>query len=98
MPSYLIKSYLVSRILFSHFVRGAFGAVKQLENASETAVKGRKQEDNKHDMLRRVLEINVHRGEEIGFSINHVCVESHSAMFVRERIREMLPFMEKTGL
>ena len=41
LPSYLTKMYLVSTILFSPSVRGALGAVKHIENASEAAVERR---------------------------------------------------------
>lgn len=85
VPSYLTKLYLLSTILFSPSVRGALGAVKQIENASEAAVKRRKQEieenkDDKRDLLRKMLEINADRGEKIDFTYQHICVESHSSM------------------
>ena len=85
MPSYLTKLYLVSTILFSPSVRGALGAIKHIENASEAAVKRRKQEieehkDDKSDMLRKMLEINADRGEKIDFTYSHICVESHSSL------------------
>ena len=85
MPSYLTKLYLLSTILFSPSVRGALGAIKHIENASEAAVERRKQEidenkDNKRDMLRKMLEINADRGEKINFTYEHICVESHSSM------------------
>lgn len=85
VPSYLTKLYLVSTILFSPSVRGALGAVKHIENASEAAVKRRKQEieenkDDKRDMLRKMLEINADRGEKINFTYLHICVESHSSL------------------
>ncbi|KAL9640463.1 MAG: hypothetical protein Q9164_000282 [Protoblastenia rupestris] len=86
VPSYLNKMYLFSTILFSPSVRGALGAVKHIENASEAAVKRRKQEieenkDDKRDMLRKMLEINADRGEKIDFTYQHICVESHSSIF-----------------
>ncbi|MCJ1474776.1 hypothetical protein MMC13_003436 [Lambiella insularis] len=86
LPSYLTKFYLLFTVLFSPSVRGALGAVKQIETASETAVKRRKQEimenkDDKHDMLRKMLEINADRGEKINFTFGHICVESHSSIF-----------------
>ncbi len=85
VPSYLTKLYLLSTILLSPAVRGALGAVKHIESASEAAVKRRKQEieedkDNKRDMLRKMLEINADRGEKIDFTYGHICVESHSSM------------------
>ena len=85
LPSYLTKLYLVSTFLFSSSVRGALGAVKQIENASEAAVNRRKQEvlenkDDKRDMLRKMLEINADRGENINFTYQHIVVESHSSM------------------
>ena len=85
VPSYLTKLYLVSTVLFSPFVRGALGAVKHIENASEAAVERRKQDvlegkDDKRDMLRKMLEINADRGEKINFTYQHICVESHSSM------------------
>ena len=85
LPSYLTKIYLVSTILFSSSARGALGAVKHIENASEAAVERRKQEivenkDDKRDMLRKMLEINADRGEKINFTYQHICVESHSSM------------------
>lgn len=85
LPSYLTKLYFLSTILFSPSVRGALGAVKYLETASENAVKSRKRElkndqHEKHDVLRKLLEINADRGERINFSIEHVCVESHSSL------------------
>ena len=85
VPSYLTKLYLVSTVLFSPSVRGALGAVKHIENASEAAVERRKQDvveskDDKRDMLRKMLEINADRGEKIDFTYQHICVESHSSM------------------
>ncbi|KAL8723382.1 MAG: hypothetical protein Q9225_000298 [Loekoesia sp. 1 TL-2023] len=86
IPSYLTKLYFLSTVLISPSVRGALGAVKHIENASETAVKNRQQElmekkDDKHDMLRKMLEINADRGEKINFTYQHICVESHSSIF-----------------
>lgn len=85
VPSYLTKIYLLSTIIFSPSVRGALGAVKQIEAASKTAVKRRKQEikenkDDKRDILRRMLEIEADRGVELGFTYEHIYVESHSSM------------------
>ncbi|KAL8743970.1 MAG: hypothetical protein Q9190_003739 [Brigantiaea leucoxantha] len=86
LPSYLTKLYFLSTILVSPSIRGALGAVKQIETASKTAVKRRKQEitefkDDKRDMLRKLLEINADRGEKIDFTYEHICVESHSSIF-----------------
>ncbi|ERF72246.1 hypothetical protein EPUS_02133 [Endocarpon pusillum Z07020] len=58
-----IDCTLYLQSLFSPSVRGTLGAVKHIENASEAAVKRRKQEieehkDDKSDMLRKMLEIN----------------------------------------
>ena len=85
LPSYLTKMYLLSTILFSPSVRGALGAVKSIENASKDAVDRRKQEIvegkvDKHDMLRKMLEINANRGEKLNFTYGHIVVESHSSM------------------
>lgn len=85
VPSYLTKLYFLSTVLISPSVRGALGAVKHIENASESAVKKRQQElienkDDKHDVLRKMLEINADRGEKINFTYQHICVESHSSM------------------
>jgi len=86
LPSYLTKVYFLSTVLLSPSVRGALGAVKDIEVASENAVKRRKQElderrnDEKHDMLRKMLEINADRGEKINFTHQHITVESHSSM------------------
>lgn len=85
LPSYLTKLYLISTILFLPSVRGALGAIKQIQNASEAAVKRRKQEivenkEDKHDMLRKMLAINADRGEKINFTHEHICVESHSSL------------------
>ena len=85
LPSYLTKLYFLSTVLFSPSVRGALGAVKHIENASEAAVKRRKQEvmenkDDKRDMLRKMLEINADRGEKINFTYQHIVVESYSSM------------------
>ena len=85
VPSYLTKLYLVSTILFSPSVRGALGAVKHIENASQAAVESRKREivenkDDKRDILRKMLEINADRGEKIDFTYQHIYVESHSSM------------------
>ncbi len=86
LPSYLTKSYILSTILLSPSVRGALGAVKRIEIASENAVKIRKQEleeninDEQHDMLRKMLEISTDRGEKINFTHQHIVVESHSSM------------------
>ena len=85
LPSYLTKLYLLSTVILSPSVRGALGAVKHIEHASQTAVENHKREleeiDNgKHDMLRKMLEINADRGEKIDFTHQHICVESHSSM------------------
>ena len=85
MPSYLTKLYLLSIILFSPSVRGALGAVKHVENASKAAVNRRKQEivenqDDKRNILRKLLEINADRGEKINFTYQDICVESHTSM------------------
>ena len=85
VPSYLTKLYLVSTVLFSPSVRGALGAVKHIEAASKAAVERRSQEikeknDNKHDLLRKMLEISADRGEQINFTYPHIWVESHSSL------------------
>lgn len=85
LPSYLTKLYFLSTVILSPSVRGALGAVKHIEHASETAVENRKREmagrdDGKHDMLRKMIEINADRGEKIDFTHQHICVESHSSM------------------
>lgn len=85
LPSYLTKPYFVSTVLLSPSVRGALGATKHIENASEAAVRSRKQDvlentDDKRDMLRKMLEIKVDRGEKINFTYQHIVVESHSSM------------------
>ncbi len=85
LPSYLTKLYFLSTVILSPSVRGALGAVKHIEHVSETAVENRKREleeidDGKHDMLRKMLEINADRGEKIDFTHQHICVESHSSM------------------
>ena len=86
LPSYLTKLYLISTILLSPSVRGALGAVKHLEKASVAAVERRKQEmvekkdDQQHDILGKMLEINADRGEKINFTYQDICVESHSSM------------------
>lgn len=87
LPSYLTKLYFLSTVLLSPSIRGALGAVKRIESASEAAVRRRKQEidenkDDKRDMLRKMLEINADRGEKINFTYQHICVESHSSMSV----------------
>ncbi|KAL8941387.1 MAG: hypothetical protein Q9216_002265 [Gyalolechia sp. 2 TL-2023] len=86
LPSYLTKLYFLSTILISPSVRGALGAVKHIEHASEKAVENRKMEmaeekDDKHDILRKMLEINADRGEKINFTYQDICVESHSSIF-----------------
>lgn len=85
MPSYLTKLYLISTSLFSPSFRGALGAVKHLENASEVAVKRRKQEveeskDDKRDLLRKMLEINADRGDKTDFTYSHIIVESYHSL------------------
>ena len=86
VPSYLTKFYLISTILLSPSARGALGAVKRLENASEEAVKRREQEikenprDERRDLVRKMLEITAERGEKINFTEGHILVESHSSM------------------
>lgn len=86
LPSYLSKLYLVSTILFSPSVRGALGAVKHIEEASIAAVERRVEElegnrdDDKHDMIRKMLEISADRGEKINFKHSDIVVESHSSL------------------
>ncbi|KAL8906484.1 MAG: hypothetical protein Q9207_002022 [Kuettlingeria erythrocarpa] len=86
LPSYLTKIYFLSTVIISPSVRGALGAVKHIEEASKTAVERRKREiaaekDNKHDILRKMLEINADRGEKINFTYQDIYVESHSSIF-----------------
>ncbi|KAL8949399.1 MAG: hypothetical protein Q9222_004482, partial [Ikaeria aurantiellina] len=86
LPSYLTQAYFISTALFSPTFRGALGTVKHIENASKMAVERRRQEiskteDGKHDMLRKMLEINAERGEKINFTYDDICVESHSSLF-----------------
>lgn len=85
LPSYLTKLYLLSTILFSPSVRGAVGAVKHIETASINAVKKRKQEleenkDEKHDMLRKMLEISAEKVGKTTFSDEDIYIESHSSL------------------
>lgn len=85
VPSYLTKLYLFSTILFSPSIRGALGAVKHIENASKAAVERRMQEiknhdDDRRDMLRKMLDITSERGQQINFTYQHVCVESHTSL------------------
>jgi len=72
LPSYLTRLYILSTVLLSPSVRGALGAVKQELDE--------KRNDEKHDMLRKMLEINADRGEKINFTHQHIIVESHSSM------------------
>ncbi|KAL6719344.1 hypothetical protein ACLMJK_003583 [Lecanora helva] len=86
VPSYLTKIYFLCTVLLSHRVRGALGAVKHIENASTAAVEQRSQEvskskDEKHDMLRKMLEITHERGDRLNFTYDDICVESHSSIF-----------------
>ncbi|EPE33442.1 Cytochrome P450 [Glarea lozoyensis ATCC 20868] len=86
VPSYLTKMYLLSTILISPSIRGALGAVKKIEDASKAAVEKRKVElataaDDKHDMIRKMLDINTEKGEKIDFTHEHIYVESHSSIF-----------------
>lgn len=93
LPSYLTKLYLLSTVLFSPSVRGALGTIKLIENASEAVVERRGRElrdenDDKHDMLRKMLEINADRGDKLSSTYGHICVESHSSMYVRESLKK----------
>ncbi|PGG96365.1 hypothetical protein GX51_07860 [Blastomyces parvus] len=86
LPSYLSKLYLISTILFSPSVRGALGAVKHIAAASVAAVERRVEElkesrDDKHDMIRKMLEISADRGEKINFKHSDIVGESHSSLF-----------------
>ncbi|KAL9073674.1 MAG: hypothetical protein Q9157_004648 [Trypethelium eluteriae] len=86
VPSYLTKPFLISTTLFSPSIRGALGAVKHLEKASQAAVTKRKDQitnnkDEKRDMLRKMLDISAERGTELDFTDSHVFVESHSSFF-----------------
>lgn len=87
LPSYLTKLYFLSTVIISPSVRGALGAVANIESASKAAVERRRQElaaaeekDNKHDILRKMLEIHADRGEKINFTFQDIVVESHSSM------------------
>ena len=85
LPSYLIRVYILSTALISPSVRGALGAVQQIENASQNAMRRRKEEveekkDDKQDMLRKMLDIAADRGEEVNFAYPHICVEAYSSM------------------
>ncbi|KAL9619120.1 MAG: hypothetical protein Q9160_006209 [Pyrenula sp. 1 TL-2023] len=86
LPSYLTKPFFLSTLIFAPSVRGALGAVKHIEMASRAAVTEREQElkkenDNRRDMLRKMLDISHDRGESIGFNKEDVIVESHSSLF-----------------
>lgn len=39
-------------------------------------------QDEKRDILRKMLEINADKGDEIDFTYEHIYVESHVAMYV----------------
>lgn len=85
MPSYLMKPFLFSSILLSPSTRGALGSLGQIENTAAAAVERRKQEmmdasDDKHDMLRKMIEINADRGEKINFSIHDIKSDSASTL------------------
>lgn len=85
VPSYLTKIYLLSTTIFSPSVRGALGAIKQIEAASKAAVKRRKQEmveniNDKRDIVRKLLEIEADRGAELDFTFEHIQVESYSSL------------------
>lgn len=87
LPSYLTKLYFLSTVIISPSVRGALGAVARIESASKAAIERRREElaaeekDDKHDILRKMLEINADRGEKINFTHQDICVESHSSIF-----------------
>ncbi|KAL8920034.1 MAG: hypothetical protein Q9208_006489 [Pyrenodesmia sp. 3 TL-2023] len=86
LPSYLTKMYFLATVIISPSVRGALGAVKHIEEASKTAVERRGQElaaekDNRHDILRKMLEIDADRGGKINFTYQDIYVESHSSIF-----------------
>lgn len=72
-------------MIFSLSVHGTLGAINQIDTASKAAVKIRKQEiqeskDDKRDILRKMLEIEGDRGAELGFTEEHIHVESHSSL------------------
>ncbi|KAF4630214.1 hypothetical protein G7Y89_g7929 [Cudoniella acicularis] len=86
LPSYLAKLYIFSSFLFSPSARGALGAATKIQVATETAVGTRMKEieeskDDKRDMLRKLVEINVDRGEKINFTLGDIVVESQTAVF-----------------
>lgn len=85
LPSYLTKLYFLSTVLISSSFRGALGAVKHLEVASKAAVEQRdweveKNNDEKRDILRKMIEIKADRGDQVNFTSEHVLVESHSSL------------------
>ncbi|KAI4094917.1 MAG: hypothetical protein LQ344_001962 [Seirophora lacunosa] len=86
VPSYLTKLYFLSTVIISPSVRRAVGAVQLIDNASKTAIERRRLElaekqDNRRDLLRKMLDINAERGEKVNYTYQDICVESQSSLF-----------------
>ncbi|KAI4287246.1 MAG: hypothetical protein L6R35_003501, partial [Caloplaca aegaea] len=87
VPSYLTKLYFLSTVIVSPSVRGAVGAVGHIGDASEAAVQKRRRDlteekkDGRHDLLRKMFDINAERGEKVNFTYQDIQVESHSSLF-----------------
>ncbi|KAL9017999.1 MAG: hypothetical protein Q9185_004668 [Variospora sp. 1 TL-2023] len=87
VPSYLTKLYFFSTVIVSPSVRGAVSAVGHIGDASEAAVQKRRRDlteekkDGRHDLLRKMFDINAERGEKVNFTYDDIQVESHSSLF-----------------
>ncbi|KAI4121066.1 MAG: hypothetical protein LQ341_007461 [Variospora aurantia] len=78
VPSYLTKLYFLSTVIVSPSVRGALGAVGHIGDASEAAVQKRRRDlteekkDGRHDLLRKMFDINAERGEKVNFTYEDI--------------------------
>lgn len=85
LPSYLRKLYLIAKITFSSYARGGLGAMNHLGEASAAALKARRQqledgEDQKHDILRKMIDLQSEKGDTIDFRDPSIEMEAMVAM------------------
>ena len=85
LPSYLTGVFLRSSFLLLPSMAGALGGLRSLERAAKQAIKDREQElhekqDDRHDLLRKMLEIKAERGENVNLTNAHIEIDSVSAL------------------
>ncbi|KAL8864300.1 MAG: hypothetical protein Q9174_007402, partial [Haloplaca sp. 1 TL-2023] len=86
LPSYLVRAYFFYTTMTSPLVRRALGDLGLIKTGTKMAIEERKKEpasqksDNKHDILRKLLELNADRGEELNFTDQDIHLEAITAL------------------